>query len=213
MATSLGAMAPIVGSGGSLDGSAAPDTARMRSAEADRDVARSLQARFAFLAEASRCLADSLDYDVTLATVAGLALPHLGAWCIVDVIERGADDPLGAGPATAAPAAVDAESDGDTIRRLAVLHPDPERQALARELFERYPPARTDLVGAPRVMRTGRPEIVLDVPDGALEAEAMVLRRQGMMAVVLRFTEIDDNERQRLVRHVFDQLRASARNW
>jgi hypothetical protein len=56
-------------------------------------------------------------------------------------------------------------------------------------------------------------EVWLDVPDGPIEAEAMVLRHQGMMAVVLRFTEIDENERQRLVRHVFDQLRASARNW
>jgi len=64
------------------------------------------------------------------------------------------------------------EADGHTIRRLAVLHPDPERQALARELFDRYPPAPNDLVGAPRVMRTGRPEIVLGVPDGALEATA-----------------------------------------
>jgi signal transduction histidine kinase len=145
----------------------AADASRVRAAEADRDVAEALQARFEFLAEASRCLADSLDYDVTLATVAGLALPHLGAWCIVDVIEDRARDPIGAAADVAT-----GEADGHTIRRLAVLHPDPGLQALARELFERYPPAPNDLVGAPRVMRTGRPEVVRDVRDRALEATA-----------------------------------------
>ena len=40
-----------------------------------------------FLARASRYLAASLDYESTLVTVAGMALPHLGSWCIVDVVE------------------------------------------------------------------------------------------------------------------------------
>jgi hypothetical protein len=56
-------------------------------------------------------------------------------------------------------------------------------------------------------------DVWLDLPEEPLEAKAQVLRHQGLMAVVLRFTEIDENERQRVVRHVFDQLRASARNW
>ena len=175
---------------------------RVRDAEADRDVARSLQARFAFLAEASRCLAASLDYDATLATVAGLALPHLGAWCIVDVIETAAVEPLDAlldAPAGAPPPeshgspapAVSADVGDRAIRRLAVLHPDPEKQALARELHERYPPAPTDLVGAPRVIRTGRPEIVLDVADAAVEATAQdaehlrLLRALGVRAYMI----------------------------
>lgn len=41
-----------------------------------------------FLAEASRLLADTLDYEATLSTVARLALPHLGSWCIVDIAEE-----------------------------------------------------------------------------------------------------------------------------
>jgi signal transduction histidine kinase len=168
------------------EGAGSLDRTRVRDAEADRDVARSLQARFAFLAEASRCLADSLDYDATLATVAGLALPHLGAWCIVDIIEHGVEEPAEpAGPPPVADAAV------RTIRRLAVLHPDPQKQALARELHERYPAAPGDLVGAPRVIRTGRPEIVLDVPDAALEAAAQdgehlrLLRELGVRAYLI----------------------------
>jgi GAF domain-containing protein len=168
------------------EGGVESDASRARVAEADRDVALSLQARFAFLAEASRCLADSLDYDATLSTVAGLALPHLGAWCIVDIVEEEPDDALAPRPPDGT---VDARS--DTIRRLAVLHPDPGKQALARELHERYPPAAEDFVGAPRVIRTGRPEIVLDVQDAALEAIAQdaehlrLLRELGVRAYVI----------------------------
>src|SRR5687768_15469876 len=62
-----------------------------------------LRDRFAFLAEVSRCLAASLDYESTLTTVAGMSLPYLHAWCIVDIVTD--------------------ETQG-TIRRLAVLHPD-----------------------------------------------------------------------------------------
>ena len=43
--------------------------------------------RLAFLAEVSRLLADSLDLETTLATAAGLALPHFGTWCMVDLVE------------------------------------------------------------------------------------------------------------------------------
>lgn len=38
----------------------------------------------------------------------------------------------------------------------------------ARELHRRYPPASTDLIGAPQVIRTGRTEIGLDVSDALL---------------------------------------------
>lgn len=99
----------------------------------------------AFLAESSRCLADSLDHETALAAVARLALPQLGTWCIVDLVEP----------------------DG-TIRRLSVIHPDPAKQRLANELRRRYPPASTDLIGAPRVIPTGRTEIGLDAPHALL---------------------------------------------
>jgi signal transduction histidine kinase len=117
--------------------------------ERERDSAEASRDRFAFLAEVSRCLADSLDYETTLTTVAGMSLPYLGAWCIVDVLTESGD-----------------------IRRLAVLHPESTKQALARELHQRYPPRADDIIGVPRVMRTGRPELVFDVPDEALERSA-----------------------------------------
>jgi signal transduction histidine kinase len=131
---------------------AATDRAARQAAERDRDAAESSRDRFSFLAEASRCLADSLDYETTLTTVAGMALPYLDAWCIVDV--------------------VDTADAGDDIRRIAVLHPDPRKQELARRLHANYPPQPEDFIGAPRVIRTGRPEMVFAVPDEALVAQA-----------------------------------------
>ena len=142
--------------------------AARRSAERERDAAEASRDRFAFLAEVSRCLADSLDYETTLATVAGMSLPYLGAWCIVDVC-----------------------SGERHIRRVAVLHPDPTKQALARTLQERYPPHVDDLLGAPRVIRTGRPEVVVEVSDAALSATAhdvdhlRLLRELGIGAYVI----------------------------
>jgi hypothetical protein len=75
---------------------AAPDAATpipggrrtdMRKGSPAAATAAGRQARLAFLAESSRCLADSLDYETTVATVKRLALPQVGTWCIIDVVE------------------------------------------------------------------------------------------------------------------------------
>jgi signal transduction histidine kinase len=148
----------------------APPDERARKAH-DRDIAQSSRDRFSFLAEASRYLADSLDYETTLTTVAGMALPYLDAWCIVDVV---ADDSAGA-----------------EIRRLAVLHSDPRKQELARELHAKYPPRADDFIGAPCVIRSGRSEMVFAVPDEALAAQARdaehlaLLRALGVESYVI----------------------------
>jgi signal transduction histidine kinase len=121
-----------------------------------------------FLAEASRLLADSLDYETTLGTVAMLALPHLGAWCIVDVVEE----------------------DGE-IRRVAIVHPDPDKQLLARELQDGWPPDRSDPLGVPVVARTRSSEVVSIVDDTTLRALARsdrnleILRQLGIGSVLV----------------------------
>jgi len=86
---------------------------------------------------------------------------------------------------------VDVLGESEEIRRVAVLHPDPDKQDAARRLHERYPPEASDLIGAPRVIRTGRPEMVFDVPDEALVAAARddehleLLRRLGVRSYVI----------------------------
>jgi signal transduction histidine kinase len=114
--------------------------------------------RFAFLAETTRCLADSLDVETTLATGAGLALPHFGTWCMVDIVEA-----------------------DDVIRRVAVIHPDPDKQRLAREFYGAHPPCRDDPLGAARVIRTRESDFVLaydEVLEGITQEEHRALLRE-----------------------------------
>ena len=111
---------------------------------------RETEARQKFLAEASAMLASSLDYETTLREVAHLAVPTLAEWCAVDLLEEGGE-----------------------IRRVAVAHPDPEREAIAHELQRRYPPAPDAPTGVPEVIRTGQPELVPEIPADLLEAAAV----------------------------------------
>ncbi len=103
-----------------------------------------------FMSEASAVLASSLDYQKTLASVARLAVPALADWCAVDVVEE----------------------DG-TVERLAVAHEDPEKVALAHELQERYPQHPEAEHGVPRVLRTGEPELVSEIPHALLDESAV----------------------------------------
>ncbi|MDQ6887634.1 MAG: GAF domain-containing sensor histidine kinase [Gemmatimonadota bacterium] len=120
------------------------------------------------LSEASRLLAASLDYETTLATVARLSMPALGAWCIVDLL-----------------------LDDGAMRRLAVVHPDPVMQALARKLESGWPPERDDPFGLPVMMRTRRSTVMSPLPEELLEAAAgsakrlRVLKALGMGSMMM----------------------------
>ncbi len=104
------------------------------------------QQRMAFLGQVGRALLSSLDYRVTLQRLSDLAVPALGDWCVVDMVRE----------------------DG-SYARLAVTHPDPKKVQVAHELWNRYPPKPTDLVGLPNVIRTGKPELYPHIPDELLE--------------------------------------------
>ncbi len=90
-----------------------------------RDVTEQRQAQAAlkrgeqasrFLADASKSLAALVDYGSTMQKVARLAVPFFADWCAVDLVE----------------------ADG-SVRRVAVVHADPAKLELARELERRYP--------------------------------------------------------------------------
>jgi signal transduction histidine kinase len=121
-----------------------------------------------FLADASQCLAASLDYEHTLVTVAGMALPYLGSWCIVDVVE----------------------ADG-SMRRLGIIHPDPLKQERARRLKDGWPPGRDDPIGLPRVIQSRVTELIPTVSDEMLvdfafsEENLQDLRALGIGSVVV----------------------------
>ena len=119
---------------------------------------RKPERRALFLAEISKTLFESLDYEETLANVARLAMPELGAWCIVDVLQ----------------------SDG-TVKRLAVFHPDPALQPLANELESHYPPMQHDILGLPRIAETQQPELIPEVTDELIESAAIDKRQLGIL--------------------------------
>lgn len=89
--------------------------------------------RAAFLAEAGRLLAQSVDQTSTLIALSKLALPTLGAWCIVDIV-----------------------TDGDAIHRLRIVHPDPEKETLTQQLAAGWTPEPDDPFGAPAMVRDPR---------------------------------------------------------
>ncbi len=100
-----------------------------------------------FLAEASKLLAVSLDYETTLTRIAQLAVPQIADWCAIDIIGE----------------------DG-VARRLETAHIDPSKVRLAHELAERYPFDPDAPSGVARVLRTGLPEFVPAISDQLLEA-------------------------------------------
>jgi PAS domain S-box-containing protein len=111
-----------------------------------------------FLAESGATLASSLDYRDTLANVARLAVPTLADWCAVDVMEE----------------------DG-SVERLAVEHSDPEKVALAYELQERYPSDPETTRGVRKVIKTGEPDIMAEIPEELLDQAAMDVEHRAIM--------------------------------
>jgi PAS domain S-box-containing protein len=85
------------------------------------------------LAEASAVLAASVDTDEALRSVAQLAVPRLGDWCTVDLLEA-----------------------GDTLRRIVTVHSDPAKLAIANELYRRFPATPDEPGGVHTVLRTGQ---------------------------------------------------------
>lgn len=114
--------------------------------QAAREAAEAHGKRSTFLAEASRLLASSLDYQTTLRRVAQLAVPTLADWCFIDIIENNLAD--GGEPVVAAS--------------------EPVKEALLLKLRRRYPLPFNAEEGAARVLQTGEPELVRDIPDSLL---------------------------------------------
>jgi PAS domain S-box-containing protein len=139
----------------------------LREAEGRRERER-VEEALHFLSEASAEFSSSLDYRVTLAGVARLAVPRLADWCAVDILEE----------------------DGSTSR-LAVEHEDPAKVALALELQERYPPSPDAPSGVPNVIGTGRPEFYAEITGEMVEAAARdeehlrILREIGFTSAII----------------------------
>jgi signal transduction histidine kinase len=119
--------------------------------------------RAAFLAEAGRLLAESVTQASTFVALAKLALPTLGAWCIMDIL----------GP-------------DDAIQRLGIYHPDPEKQKLAQQLEATWAPGNDDPFGAPAMLRDARTTVITEDIEDVLATSAgspdnlRILRQLGI---------------------------------
>ncbi len=110
--------------------------------------AEAARRRAAFLAEAGRLLAESVDQASTLLALTKLVLPTLGAWCIVDIVDAGG------------------------ITRLGIYHADPKKQTLARELEAKWVPELDDPFGAAAMLRNPGTSTVTEDIEVKLAATA-----------------------------------------
>ncbi|MBA3466070.1 MAG: GAF domain-containing sensor histidine kinase [Gemmatimonadaceae bacterium] len=160
---------PVMAKGGKAEAlgveireSAAPDPAAemqrqlserlLVSALRERGLAEDAEAarrRAIFLAEAGRLLAESVDQISTLVTLTKLALPGIGAWCIVDVI-----------------------NEHRIIGRHGIYHPDPEKQILAKSLDGCWLPHPDDPFGAAAMLRGAKTISISDKIELVLAASA-----------------------------------------
>lgn len=114
------------------------------------DITTRRQAEYAeaFLAEATRLLVESMDWEGTLQAVAKLATRYLAEGCVIDVL-----------------------GDDGELHRLAVAARDPRRDALLHEAV-RFPPK----VGGPspvaRVFSEGRPLLIAPITPEHLDVHA-----------------------------------------
>jgi PAS domain S-box-containing protein len=126
------------------------------------------QQRAAFLAQVSATLASSLNYESTLTSVANLVVPYFADWCSVDLLQ-----------------------DNQSIHRVAVAHPDPEKVKLGWEIYQRYPGDLYADEGAPKVMRTGQGEMIAEISDAVLAAVIQdpeylrILRELGLKSCII----------------------------
>ncbi|MCU1693638.1 MAG: putative sensor protein [Frankiales bacterium] len=104
-------------------------------ARADAELA---QSRLALLAEATSMLAGTLDVDEALRLLAGLVVPRLADWCMVEMV------------------------DGDDSRTV-TRHVDPGKHALLDRVVDLQPLQRTDASPVSQVLASGRPFLVPEV--------------------------------------------------
>ncbi len=100
-----------------------------------------------FLNEAGAVLSASLDYEITLHSLARAAIPYLADCCVVDMVQ----------------------GDGG-LARLAVAHSNADKEWLAWTLARFHD--RNSVFGRSKVIRTGRPELYGSVTDSLIASVA-----------------------------------------
>jgi signal transduction histidine kinase len=143
-------------------------TDRATAAAGRADVAEDSLRRADYLAALDRRLSETLDQARTELTIAQVALPEPDAWAVVDL----------------------ATPNGDVVR-LAVVHPDPDKQRVTEMLNMNWLPRGDDPIGYPAVKRAGKPIALTEGVDSALTAashtaeDLALLRELGFAACLM----------------------------
>jgi serine phosphatase RsbU (regulator of sigma subunit)/putative methionine-R-sulfoxide reductase with GAF domain len=103
----------------------------------------------AFIAEASLILSQTFDYRTELERLAQLAVPVLGDWCAIHIVE-----------------------DDGIIQPVAVAHADPGALDILSDYQERYPIDPDADTGVPAVIRTGESVLYEEINEDVLELSA-----------------------------------------
>ena len=114
--------------------------------QAARAEAENSEKRAALLAEASRVLSASFDYQTTLAALVRLAVPAMADYCALEIIE------------------------GDTFNRIGEAHVDKSKTSLVNTLATYPISALTPRHPVMRVIKTGRPVLEVQVTPELIDA-------------------------------------------
>ncbi|MEA2766629.1 MAG: hypothetical protein QOK07_3033 [Gemmatimonadaceae bacterium] len=117
---------------------------REQSARAE---AENSEKRAALLAEASRVLSASFDYETTLAALVRLAVPALADYCALDIVEA-----------------------DDTFVRIGEAHVDPAKSALIKQVATFPRSALTAMHPLIRVITTGEPVLEAEITPAFIRA-------------------------------------------
>ncbi|HEY6090173.1 MAG TPA: PAS domain S-box protein [Gemmatimonadaceae bacterium] len=112
-----------------------------------RAEAENSEKRAALLAEASRVLSASFDYQTTLAALVRLAVPALADYCALDIVEA-----------------------DDSFKRIGEAHVDPAKSMLVRQVATFPRSALTDKHPLIRVITTGEPVLEAEITAAFIRA-------------------------------------------
>lgn len=114
--------------------------------------------RSKFLSDGTDDLYATMDYEQRLAELARHVVPAMADWCAVDI----------------------AQDDG-TFKRVAVVHPDPAKIAMALELEKEYPEDTTQPSSRTQVLESGVPAFFPDLPRELIDAGAKDARHAELI--------------------------------